>query len=102
METFQKKKVEIIVEATMLDRIVQLARRRGLPGYSVLRVVSGEGRSGPFDGRSFSQAMESRMFVVVAEPEPALAFVEEAQAMLKDYRAIIILYDVEVLRDHHF
>ncbi|MGF1508033.1 MAG: P-II family nitrogen regulator [Myxococcota bacterium] len=102
METFAKTKVEIVTEATVITKLEQLARSLGVRGYTILPVLAGEGTSGRIGEMELSSVMSSRLFMVVADEILARRFVEQARTFLFDYRAIIVLSEVEVLRGDQF
>lgn len=102
LESFAKKKIEIIVETTMIPRLISLARKEAISGYTILPVVEGVGRSGAFGEGSLSRSFSAQHFMVVADAAIAERFMSAAADLLASYRAIILISDVRVLRDDHF
>lgn len=102
METHRKKKLEIVVEATLLPRLTALVRAEGASGFTVLPTLVGEGHSGEWSTAGLSPALSTRMLVVVAEAARAERIAAAAHELLADYAGIILLSEVEVIREDHF
>jgi len=102
MPTHHKKKVEIIVEAALARRVIQLTESLGAKGFTVLPTLAGRGKSGDWQQGDLSSALATKMIVVVAAPELAERIAAEAHELLADYAAVILVSDVEVFRNDHF
>ncbi len=102
MQTHQKKKVEIIVEAPLLRAAIELIEQAGAKGYTVLPSRAGMGTHGPWESGQITEALHMELIIVIAEETVARRIMAEAYALLGDYTAIIYLSDVEVLRADHF
>lgn len=102
METHLRKRLDIIVEAPLQRRLVELLEAEGARGYTVLPCLAGKGHEGVWQQGEISDAFARRLFVVIA-PEPlARRVMAAARELLRDYSAIITLSDVEVIRADHF
>ncbi|MEO1230301.1 MAG: hypothetical protein AAFZ18_15465 [Myxococcota bacterium] len=98
----RKKKVEIITEATVVPRLLDIARQHGVRGSTVLPLASGEGHRGTLGGAELSSAMAGRMIIFITDADTAQAVVEAVEALLTPYRMVLMTSDVEVVRDDYF
>ena len=97
-----KKKIEIIVEAALARRVIQLAESLGAKGFTVLPTLAGRGHSGDWGQADLSSALATQLIVIVAAPDLAERIAQSARALLADYAAVILVSEVEVFRDDHF
>ena len=102
MQTHLKKKLDVIVEAALVEHVVRVLDRLGAHGYTVLPAIAGSGREGPWQAGELSSASSKLMVVVVADEALARQIMDEVFALVKDYKAILYLSDVEVLRSDRF
>ena len=102
-ELHPKKKLEILVEGALAPRVLDLAEKCGATGYTVFPALYGKGRGGGTWRRDdLTPALGQVRVVVIAGEEKALEIARGAREMLGEYRAIILVSDVEVFRDDHF
>lgn len=102
MELHKKKKVEIIVEAAIAGRVVDMIEAAGGRGYTVIPQVSGKGNRGIRGEGHVVDVFRNVMIIVVASAEVASRIVEDAQPLLADYAGILYVSEVEVVRAGHF
>lgn len=97
-----KKKIEIVVEAARAPAIIEMLERIGAKGYTVVDNVSGKGNRGVREAGDLSDVFRNVLIIVIAAPQTALRIVEAARPILEHYAGIIVMSDVEVIRDEHF
>ncbi len=102
MKTHKKKKLEIIAEAALLPRLVDLLDEQGVKGHTVLPVLAGHGHSGAMGATDLNTALAMRLLVAVMDGPTADALLTEIHALLGDYRAVVLVSDIEVLREDYF
>jgi PII-like signaling protein len=102
MQTHPRKRIEWIVEESVVARIVRAIEDQGATGYSVIRNVSGKGHHGERRGAGISGVFENAMIVVITTEETARKLLAETQSLMRDRVGIVYLSDVEVLRAEHF
>ncbi len=102
MEMHARKKIEWIVEESVLPQIIRAIDDLGATGYSVVRHVSGKGHHGERHGAGVSGVFDNAMIVVITTAETAERLLEETKSLLRDRVGIVYLSDVEVLRAEHF
>ncbi len=98
----KKKKVEIVVETARSPAIIEMIEAAGAKGYSVVPQVSGKGNRGIRGEAHLSDVFQNVLIMVIAAPEVAARIVAESQPLLEDYAGIVVVSDVEVVRDEHF
>ena len=102
MKTHAKKKLEIIVEAKLVEHVVKVINRLGAGGYTVVPAIAGSGHGGPWQAGDISNASSKAMVVVVADEPLARQLMEDVFALVEIYKAIVFLSDVEVFRSERF
>ena len=99
---YRKKRVEFIVEASCAAAIIEMVEQEGAHGYSVLPQVSGKGNRGVRNDAHLSDVFRNVLIIVIASPEIVQRIVERSTALLENYAGIVVVSDVDVVRDEHF
>lgn len=99
---WRKKKIEIIVEAARARAIIEMIEKAGAKGYTVVPSVSGKGHRGVRDSADLSDVFHNVLIIVVAAEDIAARIVDASQSLLEHYAGIVVMSDVEVIRDEHF
>lgn len=102
MQTFTKKKIEIVVEATYVSRVLEAAAAAGAKGHTIIPKIKGSGAHGERKGSGLSGAFENVMIVCVVDKTIAPKVMEAIQNAIGDAIGILYASDVDVLRDEHF
>jgi len=102
MQTFPKKKVEIIVEVALARRMQETIEALGAKGYTVFPNLRGKGRWGERAKTGVFGVFENVMIVVITGPETAAKILEAARDLTREGIGIAYVSDVDVLRDEHF
>ena len=102
VQLHRKKKIEIVVEAARARAITEMIEDAGAKGYTVVPDVSGKGNRGVRDEAHLSDVFRNKLIIVIAAEEIADRIVEQSQALLENYAGIVVVSDVEVVRDEHF
>jgi nitrogen regulatory protein PII len=104
MTLFNKKRIEIIAEATLLRSLLEMIDQAGAKGYTVVSGdVSGRGNRGTRQATGLpGDVFRNVIIVVVAAEAVAMRVVAGTQALLRDYAGVVFVSDVAVLRDEHF
>ncbi len=98
----RKKKIEIVVEAARARAIIEMIEKAGAKGYTVVSNVSGRGNRGIRDEGDLSDVFRNSLIIVVAAEDIAAGIVTASQSILENYAGIVVMSDVEVIRDEHF
>ena len=104
MQTYAKKRVEIIVEAPALRRIVAFLEEKDVSGYTVLPALAGRGNSGRSWSREGQITDTDRMVTILmiidaARLEPLF---EALYNLVSRQIGVITISDCEVVRDGRF
>ncbi len=102
MDVHPKKKIEVMVETPMVKKVIGIMLDCGATGVSVLPVVRGAGHSGDWTDKDPGGATDMQMVLVITGPRRAEQIRDKVFAALADYRMMILLSDVEVIRNEHF
>jgi PII-like signaling protein len=102
IETFTRKRVEILIDSPLAPRLVQAAADAGIAGYTLIPVQSGAGRSGTWRDDAVSGAQAKTIFLTIASEEKANRFVEALAPNLEAYGMLLTMADVEVVRGERF
>jgi len=103
MQTHTKKKLEIFVEAPVLNRLLDALDQVGVSGYTVLPALGGRGAEGRWS-REGQITTTNQVVQVVTITDETLAdkALEAAYRVVARQIGIVSLSDVEVVRDDHF
>ena len=101
-QLWRKKKVEIVVEAARARAMIEMIEKAGAKGYTVVPDVSGKGHRGVRDEGHLSDVFRNVLIIVIAAEDIATRIVETSQSLLEHYAGIVVVSDVEVVRDEHF
>ncbi|GFZ98444.1 P-II family nitrogen regulator [Elstera cyanobacteriorum] len=101
MQTFPRKKIELIVESAYLSPMLAMIDATGATGYTVIRDLIGRGRHGE-RGREALGENSNVLIIVICTPVIADRILEGSQRILGDGFGIVTVSDVQVLRAEHF
>jgi PII-like signaling protein len=103
MKTFPKKRIDIMVEGPILPRVLALLDQQGVTGYTVLPVLAGRGKDGPWhrDGVIGRAGSVVNVFCILDESrvDPVL---EPLFKLITRQIGIVTVSDVQVIRPDHF
>ena len=103
MDTHRKKRLEIVIEAPLVDRLLGLLDRADVTGYTVMPALAGRGREGTWR-REGLVTEAGRMVVVmtVIDPTRVDAVLEQIYPLIARQIGILTICDVDVIRADHF
>jgi nitrogen regulatory protein PII len=103
VQTHLKKRVEIVVEAPALRRLVDRLDAAAVTGYTVIPALAGRGRDGSWRGEGLAgDAGRMVMVVCITDPSKVDAVLETAYAVVQRQIGIVTVSDVQVIRAEHF
>ncbi len=102
VQLHRKKRIDIVVEAVRARAIIEMIEAVGAKGYTIVPDVSGRGNRGVRDEAHLSDVFRNMLIIVIAAEEIANLIVEQSQPLLENYAGIVVVSDVEVIRDEHF
>ena len=104
MEMHRKKRVEVIVEAPVLSRVIRFLDERGVKGYTILPAIAGRGASGRVWSREGQVGEAGRMVAIVAIMDEARLkpLFDELFGIVSRQIGIVSVSDCEVVRTESF
>jgi hypothetical protein len=103
METFLKKRIEIVIETPLIDRVTDCLDRMEVTGYSALALIAGRGEGGSWsaDGQ-VGTALQMTLIVCIVDPILAEQVIRQMFEIVKLQAGLIAVSDVHVLRPGRF
>ena len=103
METHPKKRLEIFIEAPAVGRISQLLESAGVPGYTVMPVISGFGDSGSWtrDGL-VSSAGGMVTIVCIVDEDQIDKLLDQVFSVVSRQIGVVNVSNCQVVRDAKF
>ncbi len=103
MQMFQKKRIEIFIEAPLLGKIAECLDAAAVTGYSVLAMASGKGSAGAWSADSqVGQAGQMYAVVCIADAAIAEKVVETVFSVIDLQIGMVTISDVAVVRPARF
>lgn len=102
IETYPRKRLEMIVELPHLPRFVELLDSSNVRGYTILPSVSGKGSRGAWIPTRLTDAVDKVMVVAVLDESTAAAVLKKLAPLFDELPGVAFVSDVEVLRPERF
>lgn len=103
METFPKKRIEIMVEAPLLNRIIEILDQQNAGGYTVLPALAGKGKDGSWHRDGLVGRVGSVVQVICIIDESRLEEILDPLFHLVSRQiGIVTVSDVQVIRPQNF
>ena len=103
MKTFAKKKIDIVIEAPAVNRVLAKLDELGVLGYTVVPAISGSGREGSWN-RDATVGDSGRMVLIFSIIDAARVdqVLDAIFKLVERQMGIVTISDVEVVRPDHF
>jgi nitrogen regulatory protein PII len=103
VQTHQKKRIEIIVEAPALHRLTARLDEAGVRGYTIIPALAGHGQDGNWNCEGLpGQAGRMVMVISIVDSSRADDVLERVYGVLARQIGIVSISDVAVIRPEHF
>ncbi len=103
LATFPKKRLDIIIEAPALNRLLEQLSAMGVTGYTVFPALAGHGYDGQWQrDDSFNDASHMVMVSSIMDATKIDAVLEAAYIVVRRQIGIVTVSDVQVVRSEHF
>lgn len=103
METFKKKRLEIIVETPIVSLTTGLLERKGVKAYTVIPTLRGLGQQGPWSGEGQVGSIGQMMMILVVTTEERMeSLLDDLYAQLQRHFGYVTISDCEVMRSDRF
>lgn len=97
------RKIEVVVQAEDRQLVEGALKGAGLPGWTMIRDVAGQGHEGFHAGRTvFSDQSGLVMFVGVASREVVDAAAAALATVFRTHSGVLFMSDVDVIRSGYF
>ena len=103
MKTHLKKRIDIMVEAPLMQRVLNLLDQQNVSGYTVLPVLAGRGKDGAWhrDG-VVGRAGALVMIFCILDEQRVDEVLEPLFKLVSRQIGIVTVSDVQVIRAEHF
>lgn len=103
METYPKKRIEIVIETPLVARVTDCLDRLAVSGYSAVALTAGRGQAGAWsaDGQ-VSTALQMMQIICIANESLAEQVIQRMFEIVKPQAGFIAMSDVVVLRQERF
>ena len=91
------KKVEIVIEAVMLQQVLSIIDQAGAGGYTVLPSVTGRGHRGHRTGIGISNVFHNAMVFTLVDETAAAKISQGVKKLIQNYAGVVIISDVDVV-----
>lgn len=101
-DTVSRKRIEVLVDQPLVQRVIDAALQVGVKGYTVLPTLSGAGEGGDWSEDQLSGALSKVMFATVTHEERAKQLIDRLTPLLETYGIVVLVSDVQVIRGAKF
>ncbi len=103
MKTHLKKRIDIMVEAPLMQRVLNLLDQQNVSGYTVLPVLAGRGKDGAWhrDG-VVGRAGALVMIFCIVDEQRMDDVLEPLYKLVSRQIGIVTVSDVQVIRAEYF
>lgn len=102
VNTIQRRKIEILVDAPLVRRVVAAAEAAGVTGYTLLPTLGGAGRGGHWADDQVTGAEAKLMFVTITNDARAAALTDALAPLLESHGLLLVSGIVDVVRAEKF
>ncbi len=103
MQTFPKKRIEIIIEQPVVKRVLARLDAADVTGYSVIPVVAGRGHEGSWTAQGeIGDAGQMMAIICIADAAKLDAVLETVFAVVTRQIGFVSVSDVAVVRTERF
>lgn len=101
IETVIRKRIEILADQPLVNRVTQAIDETGITGWTILPVTAGSGRDGRWREERVTGA-DKVLVLTVASQEKAASLAERLAPILTSHGFLLTMWDVEVIRGERF
>ena len=103
MQTHPKKRIEVVVEALLMRRIIDRLDRANVSGYSIMPIIAGRGHDNAWtsDGE-ISNAAQMVAVVCIADAAKVDDILESVFGVISHQIGFVTISDVFVIRPERF
>ena len=98
----QRRKVEVLVDAPLVRRVVAAVEAAGVTGYTLLPALGGAGHGGRWSDDQVTGAQAKVMFVTITTEAKAAAIADALAPLLETHGLLLVSGVVDVVRAEKF
>ncbi|KQB96748.1 transcriptional regulator [Loktanella sp. 1ANDIMAR09] len=102
MQTHTAKRVEIVIEAPLENRLTKALTEAGVTGFTILPVLGGSGRSGVWTREGQVGRAGMVQVVCLIKPERLDGLLDAAFSVVEKHIGVVSITDAQVLRAERF
>jgi hypothetical protein len=102
VNTVQRRKIEILVDAPLVRRVVAAVEAAGVTGYTLLPALGGAGHGGRWSDDQVTGAQAKVMFVTITTEAKAAAIADALAPLLETHGLLLVSGVVDVVRAEKF
>jgi nitrogen regulatory protein PII-like uncharacterized protein len=102
VNTVQRRKIEILVDAPLVRRVIAAAESVGVTGYTLLPTLGGAGHGGRWSDDQVTGTEAKVMFVTITNSDKAAALTNALAPLLQSLSLMLVSADVDVVRPEKF
>lgn len=103
METFKKKRIDIVIESLVLKRLLEVFETHEVKGYTVFSAQAGSGESGAWQAEGvLGGTGELRVVFCIVDETRVDEILEPVFKLISRHIGIVTVSDVEVVRGSQF
>lgn len=103
MQTHPKKRIEIMIEAPLMNRVIEILDEQEVGGYTVLPAIAGRGKDGSWHRDGLVGRVGSVVQICCIVDEARVdAMIEPLFRLVSTHIGIVTVSDVHVIRPENF
>lgn len=102
MQRHIRKKLEITIAESYIERVAALLERHGVSGFTVLHAYMGRGTAGHWRDTGLTKADQHVVLMAIIGADKAEAVMGDLARFFGIHHGIVTLSDVEVIRGERF
>ena len=103
MQTYPKKRMEIIVETPIAKQITALLERKGVRAYTVIPTLRGLGQQGFWSGEGQVGTVGQMVMILAVTTEERMGtLLDDLHAQLQRHFGYVTISDCDVMRSDRF
>ena len=92
------KRLEIVIDAAHTPELIQVIKKAGAPGYTLIRDVQGSGDRGDRSGDGLGNVYRNCYMLVAVSEDLAEVIVDKTRPLLKRYGGMCLISDAQLLK----
>lgn len=97
------KKIEIVISGEHEEDVTEIMQQASIPGFTLLRNVSGMGHGGYHEGKLLYNDKASQvMFIAVGSEEAIVRLTRGMKTLFQKNSGVMFISDVDVIRGDYF